>query len=522
MNKNYVLDTNVLLSDDDCLDKLCTGGNLVHIPIVCLEELDRHKSRPDEVGKNARAIARKIDGYRKEGSLAEGITLPSGGTLRVVSCDFETYVPEGLDPTKVDNKIIGCAFYLKREIAQWDRESNPKIRDRVLCLVATGMNKDAALLEAVQQTEESADVTLISQDINVRLKCDSVGIPAEDYKASHVTVKNDSLYSGVTRISVDDPAIIDQLYFNVKKSQSACHSLFQNPEYDLRPNEICVVKYEDAVTHASQSAMVRVLDPELGTYKIIIERKNQNVVFGLSQKNKEQGFALDLLLDPNVSLVTLAGTAGTGKTLIAIAAGLQQVLESNIYTKMIITRPIEPVGRDVGFLPGTAAQKMSPWVAPIRDNLEFLCAPNSKGLASEKKEKGDKDKKGSANKPLQQPDSEDFSRNAFVNTMVLKGQIEVEAVTFIRGRSFPKCFIIVDEAQNLTLHQLKTIITRSGEGSKIVLTGDLSQIDVSSMDALSSGFTHAIEKFKDYPIAGHITLLKGERSELATLAADLL
>lgn len=505
MSKKYVLDTNVLLSDEACLDKLCSDGNEVFVPIVCLEELDRHKGRSDEVGKNARAIARKMDEYRQLGSLAVGVRLSAGGTLRVVSGDFKIFVPEGLDENKVDNQIIGCVFHLKREVAKNDPEYENN--------VSLGKMAGLDTCDSISDFIDKANVILISRDINVRLKCDSVGIIAEDYKASHVNIKNDALYGGVTRLNVEDPATVSQVYFNAKKSANPSLDEFASAEF--LPNEICVVKYDPGDGASSQSAMVRILDPKLGTYKLVPDRKGRDAVWGLSQKNKEQGFALDLLLDPNVPLVTLAGTAGTGKTLIAIAAGLQQTLNEKIYDKIIITRPIEPVGRDVGFLPGTAIQKMSPWVAPIRDNLEFLCAKEDVLPSSASK-------KPKQPKPAQQPDGEEFSRNAYINTLVQKGLIEVEAVTFIRGRSFPRCFIIVDEAQNLNLHQLKTIITRSGEGSKIVLTGDLSQIDVASMDALSSGFTHAIEKFKAFNIAGHITLTKGERSELATLAADLL
>lgn len=504
--KHYVLDTNVLLSDDACLDKLCTEGNYVYIPIVCLEELDRHKGRSEEVGRNARSISRKMDEYRKFGNLQTGIALPAGGKLQVVSGDFSAMTPEGLDVTKVDNQIIGCTFYLRRVICYTYFENE---LEELLAKKRDSQQPREELNDVCQEVlaKNDAKIVLISRDINVRLKCDSVGVESEDYRSSHVTVTNKGLYRGVEKVLVEDD-LVNTIY------ASKHRSLNQNDFFKgFYPNQIIVVKNQNT----SQSVIVRVVDPAVGSYKIVDDFSKKKV-YTLQPKNKEQGFALELLMDPEITLVTLAGTAGCGKTLLAIAAGLQ-LQEDNKYDKVIITRPIEPVGRDIGFLPGSTAAKMAPWVAPIRDNLEYLFYAKKPGTSDAKSKKSDF---SSGMPSMSTLGEEPFSKDPRVNHLIMTGKIEVEAVTFIRGRSFPRSFIIVDEAQNLNIHQLKTIITRSGEGSKIVLTGDLTQIDVAQMDALSSGFTHCIEKFKEHSVAGHITLEKGERSKLATLAAEIL
>lgn len=262
---------------------------------------------------------------------------------------------------------------------------------------------------------------------------------------------------------------------------------------DSLPNQIVVIPKHEG----GQTTITRRVGDDL-----VLVREHRNV-FGLSPRNKEQNFALDLLLDDKVKLVTLVGAAGCGKTLIALAAGLQMTLGNNPkYDKLVVTRPIEPLGRDIGYLPGTMEEKMAPWIAPIRDNLDFLFGAK-------------KGKTGRERTP-------DGKRDPYVDMLFEEGKIEIEAVTYIRGRSIPNAYILIDEAQNLTIHQLKTIITRSGENTKIVLAGDIQQIDVSHMDAVSNGLSYVVEKFKDKEISGHVALLKGERSELASMAADLL
>ena len=383
--KTYVLDTNVLLSDPSSIYAF-QEHNLI-IPMAVLEELDRHKGRPDDVGRNARQVGRSLDDMRSAGgSLIKGVGLPGGGVLQIVSINsgsLERLPPELREP-KVDNLIIAL-------VKQLSSGQIPGI--------------------------------LVSKDINVRIKCDSLGLKCEDYRKMRVT-----------------------------EDESA---------------------------------------------------------FGLTNRNKEQAFSLDLLFDDRIKLLTLVGPSGTGKTLLALGAALEQLRGLGTlprYDKLIVTKPVQAVGKDIGFLPGTLEEKMEPWIAPIRDNLNFLM--DARRNRPRRKRQGAK-----------QDDSDD---NLYLNLMQRQGLIEIEAITFIRGRSIPNAFIIIDEAQNLSMHELKTIITRVGDGTKIVLTGDIEQIDNVHVDAFTNGLTYAVERFKEYPIAGHVTLVKGERSELATLASKIL
>jgi PhoH-like ATPase len=271
----------------------------------------------------------------------------------------------------------------------------------------------------------------------------------------------------------------------------------------LSANEFVIYKQNDGT--GSSSAIGR-FHKDFGAVKEVPQYRD---VFGLKAKNVEQQFALDLLFDDDIKLVTLVGPAGTGKTLLAIASGIKQVVEDGLYDKLIITKPVQPVGKDIGFLPGTKDEKMEPWIAPIKDNLDFLCGNRNSGKVQKSKKPKD---------PNQQPSKPwNYSDRWFE-----EGLIEIEAVTYMRGRSISNAFIIIDEAQNLSIHELKTIVTRVGEGTKLILTGDIDQIDNAHLDAYSNGLTCAVEKFKNYPIAGHISMVKGERSELATLASQIL
>lgn len=435
MKKTFCLDTNILLYDPTAI--YAFQDNDVVIPLVVLEELDSIKDkRFDDAGRNARLSNRVLDELRQKGDLMKGVELPGGGKLTIIKSRFNAQdMPMELDKNKIDNIIISVVLELQKES-----------HDKVI---------------------------LITKDIGMRVKCDTLGVACDDYLKHRVAGKTDLIYGGVR--------VIDATPDSIQKLFQLDAIKLNEIEIDepLMPNEYVVLKGGGSISGLTK----RVGD----SLRPIIEC---NDAWGLKPRNKEQKFALDALLDDNIKLATLIGAAGTGKTLLAISAGLKQVLENKKYNKLIVTRPIQPLGRDIGFLPGTKEEKMEPWVQPIVDNLEHLF--------SSKKNK-------------------DILQMYFDN-----GLIEVEAITYIRGRSIPNAYIIIDEAQNLTVHELKTIITRVGEGTKIVLTGDIEQIDNDKIDAVSNGLTYAVEKFKKYDISGHITLLKGERSKLASLAAEIL
>jgi PhoH-like ATPase len=463
MKKTYVLDTNVLLNDPNAI--LSFQDNDVIIPMVVLEELDHHKSRMDEVGHNARSVSRTLDGMRSlNDSLIDGVSLPEGGILRVVSVDstvVKEKLPVELDPTKADNVIISLMLGLPR------------------------------------------DYILVSKDINVRIKCDALGISSEDYLKLRITNDPKTFYKGVEVVELSEEEI-DKFYFDEKL-------VVDIPQVKY-PNQVVIIKHvENEKTVKSAITKLKIVD---GVKTLLPIEKFENV-FGLKPRNKEQAFSLDLLFDPEVKLLTLVGLSGSGKTLLALAAALEQLKgigspEAARYSKLIVTKPVQPVGKDIGFLPGTLQEKMEPWISPIKDNLNFLMG-SKRGNAA-KVRGGTKTENG-----WNKTDS-----NAYLSLMQEKGLIEIEAITFIRGRSIPNSFIVIDEAQNLTMHELKTIITRVGDGTKIVLTGDIEQIDNVHVDAYTCGLTYAIEKFKEYDLAGHVTMLKGERSELATLASQIL
>ena len=434
MNKTLILDTNVYLTEAQALFSF--GRRDVAIPTIVLDEIDKHKHRQDTAGLNARLMNRLLDKLRLKGSLFAGVSLGSGKG-RVFAAQYDPrYMPAGMETDDSDNKIIAIALRLKIE---------------------------------------GNDVAVISRDLNMRVKCDSFGIECYDYQPQQAIKSVDKLYDGCDEIIVDEK-IIDDFYENKE-------IYLPDQKTKLYPNHYLVLKSGSG----SKSALCRFIDYETPLRNVYTYRD----IWGLSAKNKEQKYAMDLLFDKDVHIVSLTGQAGTGKTLVAAACGLEQVLHSTKssggYDKLIITRPVQPMGRDIGFLPGTLEEKMMPWIAPLRDNLEYL-----------------------------------FGDKTALDMHMDQGIIEIEAMTFIRGRSISNAFMIVDEAQNLTTHELKTIITRVGHGTKLVLTGDVQQIDNSYVDAVSNGLTHAVEKFKKYPIAGHVTLYKGERSSLATLAAEIL
>ena len=462
MKKTYVLDTNVLLSDPGALNSF--DDNDIIVPMAVLEELDRHKSRQDEVGRNARTVSRTLDDMRQLGSLFKGVKLLNGGELRVVSIDSSKVdlLPPELQIAKVDNLII--AFMLQ-----------------------------------ITTLKELPEPILVSKDINVRLKCDSLDVRCEDYLKMRVTTDAKKFYRGVDVIEVPE-SLVDKFYV---EGQLLLPKEFKE-DHKLYPNEIVVIKnVHNGVT--TKSAITKCITHD----KPLVPVAKIDHAFGLKPRNKEQSFSLDLLYDENIKLLTLVGPSGTGKTLLALASALDQLkgLGNNAkYEKLIVTRPVQPLGRDIGFLPGTLEEKMEPWISPIRDNINFLMG--SKKSTHRRVSQTGKDKK-----PVDE---------YYLSIMQERGLIEIEAITFIRGRSIPNSFIIIDEAQNLSMHELKTIITRVGDNTKIVLTGDIEQIDNVHVDAFSNGLSYAVERFKDYELAGHVTLQKGERSALATLASKIL
>lgn len=435
MSKIFVIDTNVLLHDPKSL--FAFKDNELVIPLVVLDELDKKKNGPDETARHARMVIRSLDKMRLEGNIHKGVATQDGGLIRV-ELNHRDKCPQDLDPQRPDNRIISVALGIKEEISN---------------------------------AQESRKVILVTKDINLRVKCDALGVNTEDYNADSVAENASSIYEGCKELDIPDE-MIDQFHADGFISAVGLGEFY--------PNQYVFVK--SAIT-PKKSGLARYEKESL------VKIKTYGDVWGISSRNKEQAFALDALFNPDIKLVTMIGKAGSGKTLLAAAAGISQLLDSHTYKKLIMTRPVQPLGKDIGFLPGDIDEKMKPWMAPLQDNLELLFSDKGANYL-------------------------DMQREA--------GLIEVEALTYIRGRSIPRSFIIVDECQNLTAHEVKTIITRVGDGSKIILTGDILQIDNPFIDSVDNGLSWVIEKFKNYPIAAHITLHKGERSELATLAAEIL
>jgi PhoH-like ATPase len=437
MPKHFVLDTNILLHDPRAI--LQFEENEVVIPIFVLEEIDQFKKESSDRGRNAREVARMLDGFRAGGArLSEGAPLPNGGHLRVAA--GQRAVPTAVRENQiVDHLILGVALDVL--------ESHPN------------------------------DQTIfVTKDVNLRLRADALGLHAMDFEAGRVDI--DELYSGLVEIAVPGSEV-DAFY---------AQGSLPVPDQNVVPNQYVLLRDPESQSH---SALGRF---DAATSKVVPLRKMRDGVWGIRPRNKEQHSALDLLLNDDIKLVTLVGKAGTGKTMLAIAAGLQKVVEERTYSRLLVARPIFPLGRDIGYLPGDLEEKLNPWMKPIFDNVEFLM-----GLS-----KGD-NKNGRTYREL-----------------IELGFIEIEPLTYIRGRSIPNQFIIIDEAQNLTPHEVKTIITRAGESTKIVLTGDPYQIDNPYVDTTSNGLTNIVEKFKGQTISGHVTLTKGERSPLAELASNIL
>lgn len=436
--KTYLLDTSVYLTDSNCINSF--GSNDIVIPLKVLEEIDNNKKRQDSAGSQARSIIRKLDSLRSKGSLAKGVRIDKGlGMIRVRSYN-PLLMPDDLDLEDPDNQILATA-----------------------------------LSEQEETTVKSRKVVVVSRDINMRVKCDGLGLLTEDYQAEHVIANAYGLYTGHAEILIDE-RLIDKFY-------EGEDIFLSDQEYKLYPNQFLILISN---TNEKKTALAKFKDYHIPLRKIL--KANHNV-WSTKPRNKEQQFAFDLLLDPEVPVVSLVGKAGSGKTLLALAAGLEQTFgKGTTYKKIVVTKPVQPVGKDIGFLPGTVEDKMLPWLAPIQDNLQFLMGDDK----------------------------------ATLELYIEKGKIEVEAMTFIRGRSISNAFIVIDEVQNMTQHEIKTVLTRVGEGTKIVLTGDIEQIDNIYIDSTNNGLTFVVERLKEEQITGHVTLLKGERSEVATIAATKL
>lgn len=442
MNKIYVLDTNVLLQDPYSIFSF--EDNEVVIPAVVLEEVDSKKRYMDEIGRNARQVSKLIDSLRQAGKLHEKIPLENGGVLRI--------------------ELNHRSFQQLQEIFV------EKTNDNRILAVAKNLSIEE------ESKEDGRLVILVSKDTLVRVKADAIGLISEDFLSDRV-IENDHIYTGIIELYMN----VELLNRYYEKGELPLSEITNHPYY---PNQFLIMK--DALG-SSSSAIGMVEKTGKKVKKLIFEYDH---IWGIKPRNVQQTMAIELLLRKDLQLITLIGKAGTGKTLLALAAGLMQTEDLREYKKLLVARPIVPVGKDLGFLPGEKEEKLRPWMQPIYDNLEYLFNTKKPG-----------------------------ELDAILAGM---GSIEVEALTYIRGRSIPDQFIIIDEAQNLTKHEVKTILTRVGEGSKIVLMGDPEQIDHPYLDAYNNGLTYVVEKFKDQSIAGHIKLVKGERSGLAQLAADLL
>ncbi len=433
-DRKIILDTNVILFDALAITKYQKAD--IFIPFSVIEEIDRFKRDLGENGRNARQFSRFIDVLREKGKLADGVPLDKADSHVYVNTDmrFEG-LPQDLDLLIADNRILGTALALAKNF--------PK-----------------------------AQVQLISKDINLRIKADVFGVDAIDYDPDDTSFED--LYTGVKEIELDADQI-DRFY--------ADRSLDLKGAFRLMDNQYVIMKDRSNPNHSalgrfSQDRMIPLISANEG-------------IWGVRPRNVEQSFALDALLTDEIKFVTLVGKAGTGKTLLAIAAGLYKTLDEGRFQRLLVSRPIFPMGRDIGYLPGDVEQKLNPWMQPIFDNVEFLMGADKKaaGRAQE---------------------------------LISQGMLNIEPLTYIRGRSIPNQYLIVDESQNLTPHEVKTIVTRAGRGTKVVLTGDCFQIDNPYVDSSNSGLTYSVERFKGQALSGHVTLTKGERSELAELAANIL
>lgn len=441
--KVFILDTNVLLNSPLAIYKF--DEHDVVIPITVIEEIDRFKKDQSDIGRNAREVSRLLDKLRTEGTLSMGIKLfkdrEDSGQLFVYLGQKMDVLPELL-ANNTDNHILAIGMNLQKQF---------------------GPNRK---------------IVVITNDSNLRIKADAFGIAAEEFEADKVDIEK--LYEGIKVVQVDSD-VINKFYMEREIRLEDC---------GLHPNEFVLLKDRND----SSQGVYGIYDASIDIVNIIDPRTEG--VWGIYPRNLEQNFALEILLNDKIKLVTITGKAGTGKTLLAIASGLLKTTDEDVYQKLLVSRPIFPLGKDIGFLPGDIDDKLNPWMQPIFDNLEYLM--------------------GGSTVPRQKRINKGYQE------LINQGMLAVEPLTYIRGRSIPNQYFVVDEAQNLTRHEIKTIVTRAGEGTKIIFTGDPYQIDHPYIDSHNNGLTYIIEKFKDHEIAAHITLAKGERSELASIGAQIL
>ncbi|MFA5507761.1 MAG: PhoH family protein [Vulcanimicrobiota bacterium] len=443
--KIYLLDTSVLLHRPESIYSF--GEHRVVIPIVVLDELDTFKRGSMQIHRNARRVISMFDELRQKGRIFNGVKLDNGGTLVVDTVDEKSsrvHLPAGFERS-ADNHILATAVGIKLE--------SPEKK-----------------------------VVLVTKDINMRVKAEALGLLAEDYRADQI-VDPSEMYTGHAEVMVSQE-LIDQFY---REKTLPVNGTLSEDGRKFFANQFLMLVCRES---PSVTALAR-----YDGHNIELLRDPRHDIWGIRPLNREQRYAVEVLLDDNIPLVTLAGKAGTGKTILAIAAGLQKVVNDKIYRRLSVYRPVVPMGRDIGYLPGSEQEKLAPWMQPIYDNLEFLL-----------NEGGDKKTRGSSK----------------MDYLVDSNVLDIRALTYIRGRSLPHQFIIVDEAQNLTPHEVKTIVTRVGHGTKLVLTGDPYQIDSPYLDSTSNGLTHVVERFREQKIAAHITLQKGERSALAELASEIM
>jgi PhoH-like ATPase len=433
--KTFVLDTNVILHDP--MSMFAFEGSRVVIPLAVIEELDTFKRNNDERGRSARLVARELGKLRKNGKLDGWVDLEHGGKLKV-EIQVSDGLPRSFSAHTKDNEILSCAQFLRKQ---------------------------------------GENVVFISKDINLLIKAEALGLDTQDYEKAKVDVNE--LYRGWQEAAVGQ-AEIDAFFKQRGLSL---------PELKLLPNEFVVLKNAAA---PSQSALARF---DAKQNMLVPLQKSDAAPWGIKPLNTEQRFAIDLLMNKDIQLVSLVGVAGSGKTLLALAAGLQQTVEEKHFRRILVGRPVIAVGHDIGFLPGTKQEKLTNWMGAIYDNLSFL---------------------------LERPKGSLETTDMDIQMLIEEGTLEIEAVTYLRGRTLPNLCIIIDDAQNLTPHEMKTIISRAGKGAKIILTGDPYQIDNYYLDAASNGLTNLVDRFKGQQLFGHVTFTKSERSPLAAMAADLL
>ena len=460
--KLFVLDTNVLLHDPMCLFRF--EEHDIFLPMIVLEELDAHKKGMTEVARNGRQTSRTLDALAgaQGADITKGLKLDTTGHREAGGCLFfqtqqlDYALPTSLPQGKADNQILG-------------------------------------VVEALRKQYAPREVVLVSKDINMRVKARALGLPAEDYQSDKVLADDDLLYSGLLALPADFWSTHGK---SVESWQSGAHTYYRISGPIVPQLLINQFVYFEAPGEPSLYARVSEIRDTTAVLKTLKDYGHaKNAVWGVTTRNREQNFAVNLLMDPDIDFVTLAGTAGTGKTLMALAAGLTQVLDERRYTEIIMTRATVSVGEDIGFLPGTEEEKMGPWMGALDDNLEFLA-------------KGDGGNPG------------EWGRAA--TTELIRSRIKIKSMNFMRGRTFLNKHGTIDEAQNQTPKQMKTLITRAGPGTKIICMGNLAQIDTPYLTEGSSGLTFAVDRFKGWAHSGHITLARGERSRLADFASEVL